>query len=64
MSSADDQKISTNSPVPDPEQHRSKFQDGALILFLVVVIGVAMGGWLWFLGSLMWDIVTWIVNEI
>jgi hypothetical protein len=64
MSSADDPKNSTGSPNPDSERRRSLFQDRALALFYAVVIGVAMGGWLWFLGGLMWDLVTWIVHEI
>jgi uncharacterized membrane protein YccC len=64
MSSADDPKIPTGSSNPDPERRRSPFRDRALALFYAVVIGVAMGGWLWFLGWLMWDLVTWIVNEI
>ena len=62
MSSPNDPKISTGSPAPDPERRRSPFQDRALGLFYAVVIGVAMCGWLWFIGWLMWNIVTWIVN--
>jgi hypothetical protein len=62
MSSADDPKNSTGSPPPNPERRRSPFHDRALGLFYAVVIGVAMGGWLLFLGRLMWDLMTWIIN--
>jgi hypothetical protein len=63
MSSTEDLKTSTSSPVPDPDRHRSNFQDRALMLFYAVAIGVAMCGWLWFLGWLLWEIVSWIVSR-
>jgi hypothetical protein len=39
---------------------RSAFQDQALLLFYFVIIAVSMGGWLWFLGYLSWNIVNWV----
>jgi len=39
---------------------RSSFQDHALLLFYIVIIAVSMGGWLWLLGYLSWDIVSWV----
>jgi hypothetical protein len=58
-------KTSADLPAPDPDKrHPSPFNDRALILFYAVLIGIAMGGWLWFLGWLSWEIVTWFVNAI
>jgi hypothetical protein len=62
MSSPDDPKLSKASPPRDSERRRSPFQDRALAVFYAIVIGVAICGWLWFLGWIMWKIVTWIVN--
>jgi hypothetical protein len=48
----------------DGERHkaapRSAFQDHALLVFYFVIIAVSMGGWLWLLGYLSWNIVNWV----
>jgi hypothetical protein len=38
---------------------RSAFRDLALPLCYFIIITVSMAGWLWFLGYLSWDIVSW-----
>ena len=44
---------------PDKAAPRSPFQDHALLIFYIVVIAVSMGGWLWFLGSLSFRLISW-----
>jgi hypothetical protein len=51
-------------PVVADLKPRSSFRDWALILFYATIVLIAMGGWLWFLGWLSWNVIDWATGEM
>jgi hypothetical protein len=51
-------------PKTNPNRRRLAIRDRALLLVYCLMAVVAMGGWLWFLGRLSWNILTWAVRGL
>jgi hypothetical protein len=49
---------------PDPgNKRRTSFQGPVLVLLYAIILLLAMGGWLWFLGWLSWHVVVWAMGD-
>jgi hypothetical protein len=57
-----DSDTNTEGPAGSPNR-RSSFRDRALLLFYVLLASIAMGGWLWFLGWMSWNIIAWATGD-
>jgi hypothetical protein len=60
-----DERLSApENPKANPNRRRLAIRDRALLLVYCLMAVVAMGGWLWFLGRLSWNILTWAVRGL
>jgi hypothetical protein len=40
----------------------SQLKDGAQLVFYVAIVVIAMAGWLYFIGRLLWQLASWIFS--
>jgi len=64
MAHAGTNKDERLSAPENPNRPRLAIRDHAVLPVYCLMAVVAMGGWLWFLGRLSWNILTWAVRGL